>query len=73
MDHWRNQRGNERIPRDKWQWGCNYPKSTEHSKSSSEREDLSNTFLSQIRKNSNKKLNLIPKTTREERTGKAQN
>ena len=26
MDHWRNQRGNQNIPRDKWQWKHNNPK-----------------------------------------------
>ena len=24
--HWRNQRGNEKIPRDKWQWKHHNPK-----------------------------------------------
>ena len=26
MDHWRNQRGNQKIPRDKWQWKHDDPK-----------------------------------------------
>ena len=26
MDHWRNQRGNQKIPRDKWKWKHNDPK-----------------------------------------------
>ena len=26
MDHWRNQRGNQEIPRDKWQWKHDDPK-----------------------------------------------
>ena len=25
MGHWRNQRGNQKIPRDKWQWKHNDP------------------------------------------------
>ena len=37
MDHWRNQRENQKIPRDKWQWKQVYsenPKPTAHSRSS---------------------------------------
>lgn len=45
-----------------------------HRKSSSEREVYSNTILPQeIRKISNKQPKLIPKTSREGRTDKAQN
>ena len=35
MDHWRNQRGNQKIPRGKWQQ--NYPKSVGQRECSSER------------------------------------
>ena len=44
MDHWRNQRGNQKIPGDKWQWKHNDPKPMGHS---SEREVYSNTILPQ--------------------------
>ena len=45
--HWQNQRGNQRIPRDKWQWKHNDPKPIGHSKSSSKREVYSNAILPQ--------------------------
>ena len=32
MDHWRNQRGNQKILRDKLQWRYNSPKPMGHSK-----------------------------------------
>ena len=32
MDHWRNQRGNQKIPRGKWQWKHNCPKAMGHSR-----------------------------------------
>ena len=38
MDHWRNQRGNQKIPRDIWQRKHDNPKPVGHSKSSSKRE-----------------------------------
>ena len=73
MDHWINQRWNKKIPRDKWKWKHNYPKSMGHSKSSSKREVYSNTILPQeTRKMSNKQLNPTPKGTRERRTNKTQ-
>ena len=73
MDHWRNQRRNQKILRDKWQWRYNNPKPMGHSKSSSEVEVYSNTILSQeTRKSSNKYPNLTSKATREGRTDKAQ-
>ena len=31
IDHWRNQKENQEIPRDKWQWRYNNPKPMEHS------------------------------------------
>ena len=47
MDHWRNQRGNKKIPRDKWKWKHNDPKPMGCSKSSSKREVYSNKILPQ--------------------------
>ena len=38
MDHWRNQRRNQNIPGDKWNWKHNSPKSMELGQRSSERE-----------------------------------
>ena len=71
MDHWRNQRGNQKIPRDKWKWKHDDPKPMGCSKSSSKREVYSNTTLPQeTRKISNKKPNLTPKATSERRTNK---
>ena len=34
QDHWRNQRGNQKIPSDKWQWKHDEPKPMGCSKSS---------------------------------------
>ena len=69
MDHWRNQRGNQIIPRDKWQQKHHDPKPMGHAKSSSKREVYSNTILPQeIRNISNKQPNLTPKAIRERRT-----
>ena len=65
MDHWRNQRENLKIPRDKWQSKHDNPKPMGCSKSSSNRECYSNTILPQeTRKISNKQSNLISKGTR---------
>ena len=73
MDHWRNQRGNLKIPRDKWQQKHDHPKPMECSKSSSKKEVYSNTISPQeTRKISNKQPNLTPKATRERRTNKTQ-
>ena len=47
MDHWRNQRGNHKLPRDKSQQKYNDPKPMGWSKSSSKREDYKNTILAQ--------------------------
>ena len=72
-DHWRNQRGNQKIPGDKWKWKHNDPKSMEWSKSSSKREVYSNTsLLQEIRKISNKQPILIPKRTRKRTINKTQ-
>ena len=38
VDHQRNQRGNQKIPRDKWKWKHDDPKSVGCSKSSSKRK-----------------------------------
>ena len=71
MDCWRNQRGNQKIPRDKWKWKHDDPKLTGCSKSSSKMEVYSNIILPQeTRKVSNKQPNLTPKATRERRTNK---
>ena len=72
-DHWWNQRGNHKIPRNKWQWKHNHSKPMGYSKSSSKREVYSNTILPQeTRKISNKQPNLTPKAIRARRTKKTQ-
>ena len=71
MECWRNQRGNIKIPRDKWKRKHGGPKLTGHSKSSSKREVYSNTILPPAtRKFSNKQPKFTPKATRERRTNK---
>ena len=45
MHHWNNQRGTQKIPRDKWKH--NDPKPMGCSKSSSKREVYTTTILSQ--------------------------
>ena len=50
MDQWRNQRGNQKILKEKWQQRYNNPKPMGHSKSISEREVYSNIILSEERK-----------------------
>ena len=68
-DHWRNQRGNKKIPRNKWQCKHDDPKPTGCSKSSSKREVYSNTILLQETWSiSDKQPNLTPKAIRERRT-----
>ena len=72
-DHWRNQRGNQKIPRKKWQWKHDDSKLMGCSKSSSKREVYSNTILpKETRKISNKQPNLTPKAIIERRTKKTQ-
>ena len=72
-DHWRNQRGNKKIPRNKWQWKHENPKPMGCSKSSSKREVYSNTILPQETRNfSNKQPKLTPKAIRDRRTKKPQ-
>ena len=64
-------RGNQKIPRDKWEWKHDNPKPMGCSKSSSKREVYSNTSLTkEKRKISSKQSNLTPKGTRERRTNK---
>ena len=71
MDHWRNQRGNLKIPRSKWQQRYNTPKPMGCSKSSSKKEVFSNTSLPQeIRKSSNKQPNFTSKAARERKKDK---
>ena len=72
-DHWRNQRGNQKIPRNKWQWKHNNPTPTGCSKSSPKREVYSNTILPYETRNiSNKQPHLTPKATGERRTKNSQ-
>ena len=57
--HWRNQRGNQKVPWDKWKWKHSIPKSLGCSKRSSTKEVYNDTGLSkETRKNSNKQPNL---------------
>ena len=67
MDHWGNQRGIQKIPRDKWQWRCNDPKPIGHNKSSSEREIYSNTILPQETRKIPNNLNLHLKQLEKEK------
>ena len=68
-DHWKNQRGYQKMPRNKWQWKHDDRKPKGWSKSSSKREVYSNTILPQeTRKISNKQPNLTLKSIREKRT-----
>ena len=46
-DHWRNQRGNQTVPRNKWQWKHRNSKMMGCSKSSAKREVYGNTHLLQ--------------------------
>ena len=65
----RNQSGNKKISRNKWQWKHDNSKPMWCSKSSSKREVYSNTILPQeTRKISNRQPNFTPKTTGKRRT-----
>lgn len=69
----RNQRGNHKILCNKWKWKHNCPKSTGYGKSDSEREVFRDTVLPwQMRKISNKQLNLPSKGIRKTRINKVQ-
>ena len=66
-------RGNQKIPRDKWQWKHDDPRPMGCSESSSKREVYNNTILSQeTRKISKKQSNHTPKGTTERRTNETQ-
>ena len=72
MGHWRNQRENQEILRDKWKQKYDDLKPMGHSKTHSKRKVYSKTILPQeMRKISNKQCNLTPKATRK-RTNKTQ-
>ena len=61
------QKGNQRIPRDKWKWKHNDSKPMGCGKSSSKKEVHSNTILPQeARKITNKQSNLVQKITKEQ-------
>ena len=69
IDHWRNQRGNQKIPKDKWQWKYDNPKPMGHRKSSSKREVISNTVLPQETRKILNNLNLnLKKLEKDEQT-----
>ena len=71
VDQWGNQKGNLKMPRDKWYWKHNHSKSMGCHKSSSWREVHSNTGLLQKgRKISNQQLNLPSKRIRKEEQAK---
>ena len=72
MDHWRNQRGNQKILRDKRQGRANNPKPIENSKKVLRGEFIALNFISGNKKNF-KQPSLTPKTSRGGRKGKAQN
>ena len=64
MGYWRNQKGNKKISRNKWQWKHDNSKPIGCSKSSSKRDVYSNTILpQQTRKTSNRQPNFTPKAT----------
>ena len=73
--YWRNQKGKQKISRNKWQWKHdNSKKPMGYSKNSPKREVYSNTILLQeTRKTSNRQPNLTPKTTGKRRIKKTQN
>ena len=67
--YWRNQKGNQKISRNKWQWKHDNSKPMGCSLSNSNREAYSNTILPQeMRKTSNRQPNFTPKTTGKRKT-----
>ena len=67
----RNQKGNQKISRNKWQWKYDNSKPMGCSKSSSKRDVYSNTILTQeTRRTSNKQPNFTPKTNGKRRAKK---
>lgn len=72
-DQWRNQRGNKKMPKDKWKWKHHDPKPMRCSQSCSKREVYSNSSLSQeTRRISHKIPNFTVKADRERRISKTQ-
>ena len=70
----KNQKGNKKISRNKWQSEHDISKPMGCSKSSSEKNVYSNTILPQeTRKTQNKQPNFTPKITGKRRTKKCQN
>ena len=68
---WRNQKGNQKISRNKWQWKHDNSNPVGCSKSISKREVYSNAILPQeTRKTSNRQPNFKPKTTGKRRMKK---
>ena len=60
--YWRNQKGNKKISRNKWQWKHDNSKLMGCSRTSSKREVYSNTILPlETRKTSNREPNFTPK------------
>ena len=69
--YWRNQKGNKKISRNKWQWKHDNSKTMGCSKSSSKRGVYSNTTITQeTRKTPNIQPNFTPKTTGKRTTTK---
>ena len=65
--YWRNQKGNKKISRNKWQWKYDNSKPMGSRESSSKREVYSNTIISQeIRKKSTDKITLHLKQLQKE-------
>ena len=60
MGYWRNQKGNKKNSRNKWQWKHDNTKPMGCNKSSSKKEVYSNTILLQEKR---KTLNRQPKFT----------
>ena len=71
MDHFRNQRENKRIPRDKRKWKHNDPKPMGCSKSCSKRVVYSNTVLPQETRKISNNLNLHLKQLEKEKQTKS--
>ena len=70
----KNQKGNKKISRNKWQWKHDNSKPMGYSKSSSKREVYSNTILPQeVRKTLNRQPNFTPKMTGKRRIKTPQN
>ena len=69
--YWRNQKGNQKISRNKWQWKHDNSKFMGCSRTSSKREVYSNTILPQeTRKTLNRQPNFTPKTVGKRTTKK---